>query len=216
MGADFEDELALPGFKRAQQLEDEQTFVQINFNFLSRKSKKKLEELLHQWSEWHAQECVLSEGSDEDLECGEETYFPALNVSTDKSCTISFYMDNQKKRQRTDDAHFNKGSVPIYDRDYECALVSEDELANKESVVDFLNVSRCFNCDAYDHSLKECPKSFNKDAVNNARKLYQLKSKRPSGPRGLTRYYQDTPGGKFDGLKPGCLDPETRKPLALG
>lgn len=79
-----------------------------------------------------------------------------------------------------------------------------------------MNASRCFNCDAYDHSLKECPKPFNKVVVNNARKLHQLKSKRPAGPRVLTRYYQNTPGGKFDGLKPGCIDPETRKLLGLG
>ncbi|KAL8258133.1 hypothetical protein R6Q59_030174 [Mikania micrantha] len=223
MGADLEDEFALPGLekslglKRARQTYDEHTFVKINFNLLSRKSKKKLEELLHQWSEWHAQECSLSEGTDEDLECGEETYFPALNVSTDKSCTISFYMDNQKKKkQRVDDVHFNKGSAPIYNRNYECSLGLEDELGNKESILDFINAPRCFNCDAYDHSLKECPKSFNKDAVNNARNLYESKNKRSFGPRVLTRYYQDTPGGKFDGLKPGCLDPETRKLLGIG
>ncbi|KAL8218591.1 hypothetical protein R6Q57_021964 [Mikania cordata] len=188
MGADLEDEFALPGLekslglKRARQTYDEHTF-----------------------------------GTDEDLECGEETYFPALNVSTDKSCTISFYMDNQKKKKQwVNDVHFNKGSAPIYDRNYECSLGLEDELGNKESILDFINAPRCFNCDAYDHSLRECPKSFNKDAVNNARNLYESKSKRSFGPRVLTRYYQDTPGGKFDGLKPGCLDPETRKLLGIG
>lgn len=204
-------------FKRTWQVDDDQTSVQIIFKLLSRKSKKKLEELLHQWSEWHAQQCSPSEASDEDLESGDETYFPALNVSLDKSYSISLYMDNQvKKKQKTEDSLFNKDSVPIYDRDFAFVLSSGDGMANNESVLDILNASRCFNCDAYDHSLKECPKPFNKVVVNNARKLHQLKSKRPAGPRVLTRYYQDTPGGKFDGLKPGCLDPETRKLLGLG
>lgn len=203
-------------FKRMWQVDDDQTSVQIIFKLLSRKSKKKLEELLHQWSEWHAQQCSPSEDS-EDLESGDETYFPALNVSLDKSYSISFYMDTQvKKKQKTEDFLLNKDSVPIYDRDFAFALTSDDGMANNDSVLDILNASRCFNCDAYDHSLKECPKPFNKVVVNNARKLHQSKSKRPAGPRVLTRYYQDTPGGKFDGLKPGCLDPETRKLLGLG
>lgn len=215
MGADLQDELAKPNSKR--KIDDEQTYVQVSYKCLTRKSKKKLEELLHQWSEWHAQECSLSKGSDEDFECGEETYFPALNVGADKSCTISVYMDNPvRKKQRTDDAQFNKDSVPTYDRDFEFALVSGDGLDDNESVLDILNASRCFNCDAYDHALKDCPKPFNKVNVNNARKMFQQKNKRPAGPRVLTRYYQNTPGGKFDGLKPGSLDPETRKLLGIG
>nr|GFB62823.1 zinc finger CCHC domain-containing protein 8-like [Tanacetum cinerariifolium] len=88
MGADLQDELAKPSSKRTREIDDEQTSVQISFKRLTRKSKKKLEELLHQWSEWHAQECSLSEDRDEDFECGEETYYPALNAGTDKSCTI--------------------------------------------------------------------------------------------------------------------------------
>ncbi|KVI05326.1 PSP, proline-rich [Cynara cardunculus var. scolymus] len=233
-------------FRKTWQVDDDQTSVQIIFKLLSRKSKKKLEELLHQWSEWHAQQCSPSEaiyyflststlrkslqfmgidllnlfyncqGFDEELESGVETYFPALNVSLDKSYIISFYMDDQVKKQKTEDSLFNKDSVPIYDRDFAFALTSGDGMANNESVLDILNASRCFNCEAYDHSLKECPKPFNKVVVNNARKLHQLKSKRPAGPYVLTRYYQDTPGGKFDGLSPGCLDSETRKLLGLG
>nr|GEU63638.1 hypothetical protein [Tanacetum cinerariifolium] len=184
MGADLQDELAIPSLKRVPEIDDEQASVQISFKPLPRRSKKKLEELLHQWSERQAQECSLSEGSDEDFECGEETYFPALNVGSDKSCTISVYMDNPvKKKQRTDDSQFNKDFVPTYDRVFEFALVSGDGLDDNESVLDILNASRCFNCDAYDHALK---------------------------------YYQNTPGGKFDGLKPGSLDPETQKLLGIG
>ncbi|XP_023762069.1 uncharacterized protein LOC111910465 [Lactuca sativa] len=202
--------------KRALQDDNELTSVQIIYKLLSRKSKKKLEQLLHQWSEWHTQECSLSEGSNEDLESGEETYLPALNVSSEKSCIISVYMDTQvNKKQKTENTDVNKDSIPVYDRNFPL-LMSNDDVATKESVDDIVNASRCFNCDAYDHSLKECLKPFNKEVVSNARKLYLLKSKRPSGPRVLTRYYQNTPGGKFDGLKPGCLDLETRKLLHLG
>nr|GEV17392.1 putative ribonuclease H-like domain-containing protein [Tanacetum cinerariifolium] len=130
---------------------------------------------------------------------------------------FSVYMDNPvKKMQRTDDAQINQDSVPIYDRDLEFALVSCDGMDDNESALNILNASRCSNCDAYDHALKECPKPFNKVNVNNARKMFQQKNKRPAGPRVLTRYYQITPGGKFDGLKPGSLDPETRKLLGIG
>ena len=37
-----------------------------------------------------------------------------------------------------------------------------------------------------------------------------------AGSRNPTRYYQNTPGGKYDGLRPGALDAETRKLLGLG
>ncbi|KAL4567246.1 hypothetical protein LXL04_022823 [Taraxacum kok-saghyz] len=144
--------------------------------------------------------------SDEELESGEETYLPALNISSERSCIISYYMDNQvNKKQRTQDSQISNNSVPVYDRNFPLLIG-----------FDFMNASRCFNCDAYDHSLKECRKPFNKEVVSNALKLHQLKSKGSSGSCVLTRYYQNTPGGKFDGLKPGCLDVETRKLLGLG
>ncbi|PWA69996.1 PSP, proline-rich [Artemisia annua] len=208
MGADLQDESA------KRKIDDQQTCVQV------RRAKRSLKNFYINGLSGmlkNARYLRQDMGSDEDFECGEETYFPALNVGADKSCTISVYMDNPvKKKQRTDDAQFNKDSVPTYDRDFEFALVSGDGLDDNESVLDILNASRCFNCDAYDHALKECPKPFNKVNVNNARKMFQQKNKRPAGPRVLTRYYQNTPGGKFDGLKPGSLDPETRKLLGIG
>ncbi|RVW45548.1 Zinc finger CCHC domain-containing protein 8 [Vitis vinifera] len=79
-----------------------------------------------------------------------------------------------------------------------------------------LDASRCFNCGSYNHSLKECPKPRDTVAVNNARKQHQSKRNQPVGPRIATRYYQNSPGGKYDGLKPGVLGPETRKILNLG
>ena len=78
------------------------------------------------------------------------------------------------------------------------------------------DASRCFNCGSYSHSLKNCPKPRNNAAVNSARK--QLKSKRNqnASSRNPTRYYQNSPAGKYDGLRPGALDAETRKLLGLG
>ena len=76
--------------------------------------------------------------------------------------------------------------------------------------------SRCFNCASYNHSLKECPKPRNNAAVNNARKQHMSKRNQNAGSRNPTRYYQNTPGGKYDGLRPGALDAETRKLLGLG
>ena len=77
------------------------------------------------------------------------------------------------------------------------------------------DAARCFNCGSYNHALKECPKPRDNAVVNNARK--QLKSKRnQNGSRNQTRYYQNSPAGKYDGLRPGALDAETRKLLGLG
>ncbi|CAI9279710.1 unnamed protein product [Lactuca saligna] len=53
--------LQMTTIKRALQDDNEPNSVQIIYKLLSRKSKKKLEELLHQWSEWHTLECSLSE-----------------------------------------------------------------------------------------------------------------------------------------------------------
>lgn len=82
--------------------------------------------------------------------------------------------------------------------------------------LELLDAPRCFNCGSYSHSLKECPKPRDNAAVNNSRK--QLKSKRnqTTGMRNATRYYQDSPGGKYEGLRPGILDAETRRLLGLG
>ena len=79
-----------------------------------------------------------------------------------------------------------------------------------------MDAPRCFNCSSYSHSLRECPKPRDNDAVNNSRK--QLKSKRnqTAGMNNPTRYYQDTPTGKYEGLRPGSLDAETRRLLGLG
>lgn len=76
--------------------------------------------------------------------------------------------------------------------------------------------ARCFNCGSYSHSLKECPRPRDNVAVNNARKEHKSKKNQNAAIQGSTRYYETPPAGKFDGLKPGALDAETRKLLGLG
>ena len=75
------------------------------------------------------------------------------------------------------------------------------------------DAARCFNCGSYSHSLRECPKPRDNAAVNIARKQHKAKKNQSIGPR---RYYQNSSGGKYDGLKPGALDAETRKHLGIG
>lgn len=75
---------------------------------------------------------------------------------------------------------------------------------------------RCFNCGGYSHSLRECPKPFDRAAVNSARKLQKSKRNQNAGSRLPSRYYQKAQSGKYDGLKPGTLDAETRQLLNLG
>ncbi|GKA57021.1 hypothetical protein Tco_0756093 [Tanacetum coccineum] len=88
MGADLQDELAIPSLKRVREIDDEQTSVQISFK---RKAKRSLKNFyISGLSGMLKNACYLRQdmGSDEDFECGEETYFPALNVGSDKSIEV--------------------------------------------------------------------------------------------------------------------------------
>lgn len=96
-----------------------------------------------------------------------------------------------------------------------CVAILQLIAISCSSPLDMRDAARCFNCSSYSHSLKECTKPYNNAVVNNARKEYQFKKSKNSGPRVRTRYYQDSPAGKYDGLKPGCLAPETRELLGL-
>lgn len=82
-------------------------------------------------------------------------------------------------------------------------------------VLEVVEGSRCFNCGSYNHALKDCPKPRDNIAVNNARKQHKSRRNQNPSSRNPTRYYQNSPGGKYDGLKPGTLDSETRQLLGL-
>ncbi|CAI9758744.1 unnamed protein product [Fraxinus pennsylvanica] len=79
-----------------------------------------------------------------------------------------------------------------------------------------LDNSRCFNCGSYSHALKECPKPRDNVTINNARKQHKNRRNQHSISRNPTRYFHSSPGGKYDGLRPGVLDSDTRKLLGLG
>nr|GMC59527.1 zinc finger CCHC domain-containing protein 8-like [Ipomoea batatas] len=209
------DPSALSGVKRQRTTPgEEQPSVCVIYNNLTRESKHKLEELLQQWSQWSAEHgpSLLDE---EVLESGEETYFPALRIGLDKPLAVSFWMDDlPRKKKNKDSTLFDANSVPLYDRGFSFTLSSTDGSSNLEGGLQVANASRCFNCGSYSHSLKDCPKPRDNVAVNTARKQHQLKrNKNAANP---SRYYQSSQKGKYDGLKPGVLDPETRKLLGLG
>ncbi|KAM6549260.1 hypothetical protein CsatB_020936 [Cannabis sativa] len=210
---------SISGVKRSRVMFDEQQqpSVCVKYTSLTRASKHKLEELLQQWSEWHAQHNSKTQDLIEALESGEETFFPALNVGLEKASSVSFWMDKQtRKEQNKEFVELDCNSVPLYDRGFALGLTSDDGINNIEGGVEIIDdAARCFNCGSYNHSLKECPKPRDRVAVNNARK--QLKSKRNqnSASRNQTRYYQNSPAGKYDGLRPGALDAETRQLLGL-
>ncbi|RVW44815.1 hypothetical protein CK203_087108 [Vitis vinifera] len=82
--------------------------------------------------------------------------------------------------------------------------------------LEIIDASRCFNCGSYNHSMKECPKPRDNVAVNNARKQHKSRRNQNPGSRNPTRYYQNSPGGRYDGLRPGALGVETRELLGLG
>lgn len=205
------------GSKRPEdECKNKESSVRIVYSSLPSQSKRKLEELLHQWSEWHTQNFKSADDLADCLESGEETYFPAIHVGSEKSLAVSFSMDvHVRKRQRKESLSLNNDGSPLYDRGYAVGLASDEGII-EERVVDLREAPRCFNCGSYNHPLSECQKPRDNAAVNSARKQYLSKRNQNTGPRVQTRYYQESPAGKFDGLKPGALSAETRKLLGLG
>ncbi|XP_050381259.1 uncharacterized protein LOC126798357 [Argentina anserina] len=216
---EIEDINNLPPLKRARTtVEEQQVSVRITYNSLTRASKHKLEELLRQWSEWHAKHVSASQDPTQVLESGEETLFPALHVGTERTSGVSFWMDNQTgTAQNMETLPSDSNNAPLYDRGYALGLTMASSSTNQEGGLEIIDdASRCFNCGSYNHALRECPKPRDHVAVNNARKQLKIKKNQAPNSRNSTRYYQNSPAGKYDGLRPGALDAETRKLLGLG
>uniref|UniRef100_A0A1D1Z7Q8 Zinc finger CCHC domain-containing protein 8 n=1 Tax=Anthurium amnicola TaxID=1678845 RepID=A0A1D1Z7Q8_9ARAE len=205
---------SMTGVKRVRVTSDEQPSVHVVFKSLTRASRKKLEELLKQWSEWHAQnEAKPDASSKEALEYGEQTYFPALYVGLEKSAMVSFRVDKRARNGEFD--YVESDLVPLYDRGYVLGSTSANGSADSERI-EPLEASRCFNCSSYSHSLKDCPKPRDNVAINLARKQHSSsKRNSTSGSRNQTRYYQSS-SGKYDDLRAGVLGPELRKCLGIG
>ncbi|XP_008790601.2 uncharacterized protein LOC103707757 [Phoenix dactylifera] len=208
------DESPLAGVKRARmEYVDEQPSVRVIYSSLTRESKRKLMVLMQYWSEWEAQcQSSSSVSPEEALECGEETYFPALHVGSKMSTTVSFWLDNQARK--VDVKEMDSDLVPLYNREYTLGSTSVDGSTNPKGT-QTLEASRCFNCGSYSHSLKECPKPRDNVAISNARKQHKSKRNPAAGTRGQSRYYQKAPG-KFDDLRAGVLGAETRECLGIG
>ncbi|XP_073154290.1 uncharacterized protein [Henckelia pumila] len=211
------DSCSVSGVKRPRMTVDEkQPSVHVIYTSLTKDSKRKLEELLQEWSQWNAHNCPPSNDSNV-LQSGEETYFPALRIDLDKPSAVAFWVDDEMKNRSSKELIPLDGmSVPIYDREFFLALTSA-EVSSSLDGGKSLDTSRCFNCGSYSHALRDCPKPRDNAAVNNARKQHKsAKRNQHSGSRNSTRYYQDSQVKKYDGLVPGALDAETRKLLGLG
>ncbi|KAG7543795.1 Zinc finger CCHC-type [Arabidopsis thaliana x Arabidopsis arenosa] len=212
---------AKAGVKRPRtSFDEQQSTVHVTYKDLTRASKQKLESLLRQWSEWEAENTSLVQDQVQPLESGEETYFPALRVGLQKTSSVSFWIDNQTGPKSLEEFVLVESSTtPLYDRKFAIGLNSADGSRNLEGGLEIIDDDppRCFNCGGYSHSLRECPRPFDRSAVNSARKLQKSKrNQSSSGPRLPSRYYQKPQSGKYDGLKPGTLDAETRQLLNLG
>ncbi|KAM0877782.1 hypothetical protein ACQ4PT_035290 [Festuca glaucescens] len=205
----FIDESPTRGVKRAR-VESAEPSVRVIYNNLTRESKRRLMELMQQWSEWQARkQHTLTDSVEEVLECGEETYYPALHVGSERSAVKSFWVDSQAR----ENVAVDDGAVPLYNREFTLGSTPLGDPSNTESKQD-KDDSRCFNCGSYSHALKDCPKPRDHVAISNARKQHNSKRNLSNVSRGQNRYYQKTPG-KFDDLKAGVLGSETRECLGL-
>ncbi|KAL2335302.1 hypothetical protein Fmac_016515 [Flemingia macrophylla] len=210
---------SVSGAKRARITVDEnQPSVHFTYTSLSGASRQKLQELLKQWSEWHAKHVSSSNDASEVLESGEETFFPALHVGPEQTSAVSFWMENQTRNDKNKDfIPLADNSVPLYDRGYALGLTSADGSSNLDGGLEIIDdAARCFNCGSYNHSLRECTRPRDNAAVNNARKQHKSRRNQNSSSWNSTRYYQNSPAGKYDGLRPGALDTVTRQLLGLG
>ncbi|KAL0731154.1 hypothetical protein Bca4012_027248 [Brassica carinata] len=212
------DDSSKTGVKRARTISNEhQPSVHVTYKHLTRASKQKLESLLQQWSEWEAEQWQSDQDQEPVLESGEETYFRALRVGLQKSSSVSFWFDCKTGQDSLKEfVPAESSTTPLYNRKFTIGLDSAVGSSNVEGGLEIIDDDppRCFNCGAYSHSLRECPKPFDRSAVSIARR--QHKSKRNHISRLPSRYYKSAQGGKYDGLKPGSLDPETRQLLGLG
>ncbi|GLJ12046.1 hypothetical protein SUGI_0182780 [Cryptomeria japonica] len=211
------------GVKRARvSYIDDQPSVHVIYNYLPRESKKKLAELLQNWSEWHSQYFANAKNSiEESLECGDEIYFPALQVGGGNT-SMTYWMDKPTKqnlKEGTKDqlSQEKEEGVPYYDRACTLPLTIQNGIMDPECIEELpAEASRCFNCGSYSHGLKDCSKPRDNTAITNARNEHKSKRAQASGPRCPQRYYQNSPGGKFEGIKPGMLGSETRQSLGIG
>ncbi|KAJ7554719.1 hypothetical protein O6H91_05G006400 [Diphasiastrum complanatum] len=220
--------IAEPSLKRRRSLYlDSGPSVHVTYKCLTRESRKKLQEVLRGWAEWQGHTTTSSNGTNGDfLESGSEMYFPALQVGSGSSQKMPFWMDVPTKQvgfeQQTGeislaDSQEREVEVPLYDRACNSALSSQDSASQLERPFEMSEeASRCFNCGSYSHGLKDCPRPRDNAAISVARKLHTSKKGLAPGPRGPSRYYQSSPGGKFDDLKPGVLGAETRQSLGIG
>ncbi|WOK94181.1 zinc finger CCHC domain-containing protein 8 [Canna indica] len=210
------DESSIAGVKRARVAYiEKQPSVRVIFSSLTRESKRKLMELMQQWSQWQAKhQLSSSEFEDVFVENGEETYFPALHVGSRRSDVVSFWVDNQARQEVDKDKTQYDAEVPLYDREYMLGSTSVGG-SNGPDGIETLGASRCFNCGSYSHALKECPRPRDNIAISNARKMHNSRRNQTAGTRLQARYYQKTPG-KFDDLRAGVLGPETRECLGIG
>ncbi|KAJ0242938.1 Proline-rich spliceosome-associated [Hirschfeldia incana] len=212
------------GVKRARTISTEhQPSVHVTYKHLTRASKQKLESLLQQWSEWEAEQTTLLCQSDQDqepaLESGEDTYFPALRVGLQNASSVSFWFDCKTGQDSLKEfVPVESSTTPLYNRKFTIGLDSTVGSSNVEGGLEIIDDDppRCFNCGAYSHSLRECPKPVDRSAVSIARRQHKSKRNQASGSRLPSRYYKSAQAGKYDGLKPGSLDPETRQLLGLG
>lgn len=211
--------------KRSRSNLDNTPSVQVIYKRLTSESKNKLKELLQKWALWHGEYVGIEVVEKGPLESGDETYFPPLQVGGQNKATMSFWMDKPLKQARIENtagdlapaSQAREIEVPLYDRAGTGALISTETQMSLEGGLDHVDEgSRCFNCGAYSHSLKECPRPRDNNAINSARKLMAEKRGSANGSRAASRYYQNSPGGKFDDLRPGILGNEIRQLLGIG
>lgn len=175
--------------------------VRVEYHHLSKASRKKLQELLRDWSLWQGYHSRHSSS-----QSGKEEYYPALQVGpAGSSFSVSFWVDKPLKHARSKEPGDNSGlvgpnlpdlregeaDVPLYDR--VISSLSSQEPRKDGCVQLEREEARCFNCGSYSHALRDCKRPWNYEAINSARSNHASKKIFSSGPRTASRYYEAHP-----------------------
>jgi hypothetical protein len=107
--------------KRKRSSSEERTpSVRIEYSNLPRESRRKLQEVLREWSLWQGYHSrhSFSESRDNVVESGEEQYFPALQVGpVGNSFGVAFWVDKPSKHSRMNEFVDSRGVIRTSDQD---------------------------------------------------------------------------------------------------
>lgn len=210
--------------------------LRLIYQGISRESSKRLRDVMWDWVSWHT--ASLSQWEAEGAESG--SVLIPLSRPTSSSSSLTYWVDVPARggggsgdtggsrgaghyAPAAPASEFNNDyeschDVPNFDRAAGPVLGSDKDALLSGRADD----ARCFNCGSYAHTLSDCPRKRDEDAILAARE--QFAASKGLSTRGWpSRYHVPATlrtGAKasipVSHLRPGVLSPELRRALSIG